>query len=346
MNRGALLQEANFATAIDDGGAGAGLFKVNGVEIAFDPAADSLQNVIDRINSSEAGVVASYDSVNDRLVLTNRDTGDVGISVQDVTGNFAAATGLAAGTLERGKNLVYSVNGGGELVSQSNTITEETSGLAGLTVNALAEGTTTIRVGSDSAKVKTAIKDFITEYNKAQSLIETNTSSTTDADGKVTAGTLAHEGMADEIGSRLRSTAYNVLSGFASTMDQLADLGITTSGTDNSLELRDEEALDAALSNNLAGVEKLFADAESGVAVKLDGYLNSVIGDDGLLSDKNSHLGKQIAAIDVQVSDLERLVQSNKERLTASFLAMETAQAQINQQLQFLAQRFGGGAAK
>ena len=233
----------------------------------------------------------------------------------------------------------------GSGVPSTKVSTEESSGLAGLSITAKAEGATTITVGTDTAKIKTAINDFIAEFNKAQSLIETNTSSTTNGEGKVTAGILANENMADEIGSRLRSTAYSVLSGFASTMDQLADIGISTSGTDNSLTLTDEEALDTALANNLAGVEKLFTADEIGVGSKLDKYLEDIIGDDGLLADKSSNLGKQIAAIDVQVSDLERVVQSNKERLTASFIAMETTQAQINQQLQFLAQRFGGGAA-
>jgi hypothetical protein len=34
-------------------------------------------------------------------------------------------------------------------------------------------------------------------------------------------------------------------------------------------------------------------------------------------------------------------VQANRERMIASFIAMEQAQAQINQQMQFLLQRFG-----
>ena len=55
---------------------------------------------------------------------------------------------------------------------------------------------------------------------------------------------------------------------------------------------------------------------------------------------KKDALTKQAAAIDTQVSDLERVVQSNRQRLIDSFVGMETAQAKINQQLQFLAQRF------
>jgi len=42
-----------------------------------------------------------------------------------------------------------------------------------------------------------------------------------------------------------------------------------------------------------------------------------------------------------RTTDLERLVQADIERMNASFVAMETAQAQIKQQLQFLQQRFG-----
>ena len=39
---------------------------------------------------------------------------------------------LTGGTLTHGQNLIYSVDGGPQLVSQSNTITEDTSGIAGL----------------------------------------------------------------------------------------------------------------------------------------------------------------------------------------------------------------------
>lgn len=337
----ATLASGNFVTAISDGGAGAGIFKVNGVEISFDVNADSLSNVLDRINDSEAGVIASYDQVNDRVVLTNKETGDVGISVEDVTGNFAAATGLTGATLQRGTNLLYSVNGGGTLVSETNTVTEESSGIAGLSLTALDEASVTVTISSDTSGIKTAIENFIAEYNKTQSIIETETASTTDGDGKVTAGTLAGESDASEIASTLRSTAYQVLSSFAAEMNQLADIGIITNGNDNSLELDDPDALDSALANNLSGVKELFADETSGIAVLLDGFVEDAIGDDGTLEDKDESLAEQIASIDTQIADLERLVQSNKERLIESFIAMETAQAQINQQLQFLQQRFG-----
>ena len=71
--------------------------------------------VIKRINDSQAGVSASYDSANDRFLLTNKATGDLGMALEDVTGNFLAATGLSSGTLTRGNDLLYTVNGGGTI---------------------------------------------------------------------------------------------------------------------------------------------------------------------------------------------------------------------------------------
>jgi flagellar hook-associated protein 2 len=128
-------------------------------------------------------------------------------------------------------------------------------------------------------------------------------------------------------------------------MNQLADIGIETNGNNNNLEISDEALLDKALANNLDGLKTLFTDDSNGLAVRLDEYLVKTIGDDGTLVDKDAKLSKDIAAIDTQISDLERIVESNRLRLIDSFIAMESAQAQINQQLQFLMQRFGGSTA-
>lgn len=340
VKQSAALSAANFTTAIADGGSGTGEFKINGVSITF-ATTDTVAEVLKRINDS-AGVTASYDSVNDRFVLANKTTGDLGIALEDVSGNFLAATGLAGGTLSRGQNLLYTVDGGGQLISQSNTITEASSSIPGLQIDAKAVGTTTITVGSDTSAIKTAITDFIEQYNKVQSVIDTQTASTISADGKVTASVLANEGDADEIATKLRRMVTGEVAGLTAVLNQLEDLGIVSNGTDNKIALDNETKLNNALANNLTGVRNLFTDATNGLSVKLTAYLEKTIGDDGSLITRQSNLTKQSAAIDVQVADLERIVQANRQRMLESFIAMETAQAQINQQLQFLQQRFGG----
>ena len=125
-------------------------------------------------------------------MLANKTTGDIGIGLQDVTGNFLAATGLSGGALTHGQNLLYTLNGSTQqLVSQTNTITQDSSSISGVSVTALATGSVTVTVGSDTTAVKTAIQNFIKDYNTVQSYIGTQTASSTDSTGNVTAGILS-----------------------------------------------------------------------------------------------------------------------------------------------------------
>jgi flagellar hook-associated protein 2 len=334
VKTGVALSQANLAATLNDGG-GTGQFKINGVAVSWN-ATDSLANVMNRINQSGAGVLATYDAVADQITLTNRATGDTGIGLEDVSGNFLAATGLTGGTLSRGKSLQYTVNGGPVLVSQSNTIAEASSGIAGLEVTALKDGDFSVSVASDTTTIRQAITDFIDEYNKVQALIDTETSSSTDSDGKVTAGLLASEGDATEIASSLRSLAYGQVAGLSGALKQLNDLGISTNGQDNNLTLEDADKLDAALTSNLSDVRSIFLDSTNGVGTKLAAFLDKTIGDDGTLIQHQSNITKQIADMDTQIADLERNVLTYKERLTAQFVAYETASATMNQQLSFL----------
>jgi flagellar hook-associated protein 2 len=335
------LSDANFGTAVDNGGGGSGAFKVNGVEISYDVSVDSVSDVLKRINDSSAGVTASYDPITDRFNLTSKVTGDIGIALEDVTGNFLTATGLIGGMLQRGKDLLYTVDNGGQLSSRSNTITGDSSGIAGLSVNVVAVGETTVEVASDAAKIKKAITDFIEDYNKVQGVIDTSTASTTDSKGKVTAGTLAGEGDAFGIASELRRFVSSSLSSLTGTVKRLESLGISTNGDDNKIALSDSGRLDAALADHLNDVKSLFTHSTEGLAARLSAYLEKTVGDDGSLTKKQANLDKQVAAIDDQIAAQERQVQANRQLLITSFLAMEQAQQQINQQIQFLSQRFG-----
>ena len=337
------LNSANFQTAVSDGGAGAGEFKINGVSIAFNASSDSVQNLMDRINASAAGVNISYDRVNDQFSLTNKVTGNLGVALEDVTGNFLAAAGLTSGaTFTAGNDALYTINGGSVLNSHSNTLTEETTGIEGLSIALLKTGTSTISLASDSSAIKGAIKSFIEDYNRAQSTIDSLTSSSTDSVGKVTRSTLAGDSDANEIASKLRAISFNQATGLTGTLNSLAKIGIDTTGTTDQLKLEDEAALDNAIANHLSELKTLFNDPDKGIATKLKAYLEKTIGEDGSLIARQDALTKQSSEIDLQVTDLEKRVQANRLRLIDGFVQMETAQQSINQQLKFLQQRFGG----
>ena len=337
------LSSANFATAISDGGSGTGAFTVNGVTINFNASTDALGAIIARINSSAASVTANYDAINDRLTLTNNNTGDLGVGLQDVTGNFLAATGLSTGTLQRGANLLYTVNGGGQLSSQSNTITAASSGITGLSVTALKGGITTVQVASDTATIQTAITNFVAEYNKVQSLIDSQTASTTAATGVVTAGPLTGDYSIESTASQLRSAVYSSISGLNGAIKSLSQLGYQTNGNDNTLALSDSSVLTNALTTNLNGVRDFFSNATNGLAATLSSYIDGLANSTtGSLVSHQSVLTKNSTGITTQIAAMESRVQLDRQRMIDEFTAMETAQGQINQQLQYLAQaKFG-----
>ena len=209
----ASMQDADLKTAVQGDSSNNGSFTINGVTISYNTSSDSIQNVLDRINSSSAGVTASFDSQNSRFVLTNNSTGNVGISMQDVTGNFLAATGLSTGQTVSGQNLIYTLNGGTQqLTSLSNTITSDSSGISGLSVTATKATSFTVTVASDTSKISSAIQQFVTDYNSVQSYITSQMAVTNNSDGTVTAGLLTGDMTANGIASSLRSTSFSGIS--------------------------------------------------------------------------------------------------------------------------------------
>ena len=338
------MPNSNLATSVTDGGGGQGQFTINGVSINYDASSDSIQNVLDRINNSTAGVTASYNPLNNSFVLRNNAAGDIGISMQDVTGNFLAATGLSSGTLQRGQNLLYTVNGSSQLTSQSNTITQASSGISGLSVTALTTGSTTITVSSDTNKVSSAIQQFIKDYNTVQSYISGQQAVTIASDGTVTPGTLTGDMTATDITGTLRSLVFTAGSGLGTSITNLGDLGIQTNGQDNTLSLTDSNALDDALVNNLNAVQSFFSDATNGVAAQMNNYITAVTAPDGELANHQTALTQDSKNLSTQISNLESQIAADSAQWTSEFQTMEQAQFQVNQELTYLSEQVSSGA--
>ena len=335
------VDQSNLATPISDGGSGAGKFTINGVDITFDASTDAITDILNRINDSSAGVSASFDSVSGKFMLTNKQTGDLGITMSDVTGNFLSATGISSSTLERGQNLKYTINGGGELQSFTNTIDQDSSGLNGISISAKKEGQVSVNIETDEAKIKSAINAFIDDYNSIQSLLSSQTEVITGEDGSVDAAALSGELEANQVASSLRNLANGQITGIDSTFDFLSKFGINSNGDDNKIAITDSSLLDDAIRNNLTGLKEFFTDENNGLASKFDQYLEATVGDEGSIIVKQENLGKQASNINSQIEGMERLVQANRETLISRFIAMESAQARANQQLQFLAGNLG-----
>jgi flagellar hook-associated protein 2 len=325
-------------TAVD--GNGAGNFTVNGVTIDYNVNTDSLSTLMKRINASSAGVTASYDAVNDRVMLANSGTGDLGITLSETAGGVLGALGLTSGhTTVRGNNAEFSVNGGPTLISASNTLDAVAHGITGLSITADTETTQTITVAADTAKMRSKIDEFITAYNAVGAFLEEKTKITS-TNGKVTTAVLTSNRDVQAWGRDMRNLAFEAISGLSGTIDRLDDLGIDMN-REGVMAIKDTAKLDAALANTPADVEAFFTTATTGFAAKFDTLLKNLIksGDDS-----QKRLTTSNSDIDRQIADLERRLVQQRELLTSGFIAMENAQSRINQQSAALTNAFSGSS--
>jgi flagellar hook-associated protein 2 len=257
INLGATLNASNnagFATAVT-----AGNFTINGVVFKVDPSVNNLNDVIQEINTSSAGVIASYDSANDRIILTSKTSGPQGISLGQSgdTSNFLQAAGFltdytkpnqisAGAQLQVGKSahVQYTDNGGTahDVYSNSNDVTTAIPGVD-LKLQQAVDGVVvppiTISVSQDSTALQGAIKTFVDAYNAVIDEINTATQapvigSTTDATSGQSTGTQLTTGgvlFNNQDVLSLRDQLVNLVSGFGNTgsasYNSLASIGLT-----------------------------------------------------------------------------------------------------------------------
>lgn len=346
VNITATMVNADLNTTISDGGSGNGEFTINGVSFNYNATTDTIQDILDNINASSAGVSAAYDPNDNRFTLTNTTTGDVGVSMKDVTGNFLAATGLSDGTLSHGQNLIYTLNGGSQLVSQSNTIASTSSGISGLTVTAAGTGTTTVSVTPDVSTISKAIQQFVTDYNTVQTYMAGQEAVTNNADGSETPGTLTGDSTTTDIITSLRGLMSQVenVAGTSGTVTQLSDLGFQSNGNDNTIALSNSSTLTSVLTTNMNDVKALFSDSTNGLAVQMNTYITNTIGLNGSLPARTADLSQQSDDITTQISNLETKITNDTDEWNSEFQAMETAESQTNSELSYITQGVTNGS--
>ena len=342
----AAIANANLREAVTSTDAtGNGSFSVNGTTIAYNVNSDSVQNVLSRINASDAGVTASYDRVNDRFTLTNKTTGDVGISISESPGGLLGALGLGnSASLVRGKDAQFNINGGSTLTSASNTLDDSSHGIAGLSVAVTSETTESVTVGGDNAGARTKIEEFIAKYNAVQALIDQQTKSSTTSDGKVTASLLAGNREVSDIAKQLRNKIFSAVPGLSGSIQRLESIGIDFKSSSSILEIKDSGKLDAALRDHGNDVQTLFSDTSTGLSKRLNSFITQITGTTGTLTTQTASIAKQSKSIDEQIAAMDRRLAQQKTLLEQGFIRMESAQSNIQSQLSALNNAFGTGS--
>lgn len=348
INLDAASSQANLATPISDGGSGQGAFQINGVTINFDASTDSVNDILQSINNSAAGVTATYDGANHRFVLTNNNTGNTSMTLQDVTGTFLAASGLSGGGLQTGVNLKYSINGSSPMTSESNTVDASSLGLTGLSLTALSTGSTNVTVSPDTSTIGTAITNFVNDYNtvqnyiNSQTTVSSTTSSTTGSTDSTTTttgtpGLLMGDMDAEGIATNLRQLVdASPLSGL---VQNLNDIGISSNGTDNTLSTN-SQVLNDSLANNLSQISQLFTDPTSGLAATVGSYLTDTLASNGIVKTKEQSLTTESTNITNSITTLQQKITNDETEMQNQFVEMEDAINTINVSKEYLTAYF------
>ena len=329
-------------TAVD--GSGNGSFTINGSTISYNLNTDALSAIMTRINQSAAGVSAAYDAANDRVTLTNNITGDIGLTVSETAGGLLGALGLTAaggGALSRGTNAQFTVNGGATLTSLTNALSGTALGVPGLSVTVTAKETQTVNVTANTSAMSGAINKFLQGYNELQANLDSLTSITS-ANGTVTAAVLAGNREVQDWGSSLRTKVFAAVPGLTGAVKRLSDLGIDFTPGTSQLDITDPAKFNAALANTPDDVAAFFQTASTGLSSQFSSYTAKLLTED---TKQQATITQTNRDLDAQIATIQRRLDRQKAQLTASFVAMEKAQALIRNQQQALNSAFNSSSS-
>lgn len=273
-------------------------FTINNITFTFEQS-QTMNDVINKVNNSNAGVTLSYDSLNDRFMLKSKTTGLGSVidnSDDTVDGdNFFAAFKIKTTSQEAGGNAIRGTDASltldGTLVNRSTN----SFSVQGLTFDLKAANpltNATVAVSANSQELVDKIKSFVTKYNDVLDKINSKLTDKRDYknpylpltddqksamnetdiknwEDKAKKGLLGGDKTLYGLANKLRKAFYEPIQGASTTMDKI---GISTSSYDISGKLIvNEEKLKAAIADNYDAVVQVFTKDDSGIS-----YLDSM----------------------------------------------------------------------
>lgn len=169
--------DAGFVTAVT-----AGTFTINGVKITVS-AGQNLNDILNEINSSTAGVNAVFNSVTGQIELTNANSGpqSIVLGATGDTSNFLSAAGLTAATgatTTVGQQSAIKIQNpdGTETTyyGNSNTVTDAIPGIS-LSITGNTTTPFSLNVTQNTSLLVSTVQAFISTYNAAVNEINTAT---------------------------------------------------------------------------------------------------------------------------------------------------------------------------
>jgi flagellar hook-associated protein 2 len=306
---------------------------------------DSVLGAMSATTSKPLGLIATPGTNSTGATLTIAGTSGASFTINEPS---AVDSTFAFTQATQGANASVTIDGVPTSFT-SNTVTGAIPGVTLTLLGATSGGTVDLTVGSDPSAVSAAVNQFVTDYNTAIGLINTQFSvtSSTSSSGTTTSsqGVLASDPTVVSLQSALEQAMAYVATpatGTTTTVSTLSDLGITM-GTDGTLSV-DSTTLDNVLTNNPTDVQNFFEGASlNGFANSLYNTLNTFSEPaKGAFSVDLSSISASSAALTSQINDFETgYIASQQTTLTADFTEAEVALQQLPQEMQELNSELG-----
>jgi flagellar hook-associated protein 2 len=295
-------------------------------------AGDRLDDLVQRINDANipisAGIINDGSSINPlHMTVTSERSGRIGRLILD-----AGDTGLDFGELISAQDAVVQIGDPQQGVSlmatsSTNSVEDLVPGLD-LTLNAVSSSPVTVTVDRSSGRAAELGAKLVEGLNSLLSRIDELT------DFDVDAG-VRQPLFGEYTPQQIESSLFRMINGRANAIEGRYDflyqvgIDIAAGGRIEFNETRFREAIE----EDPDSVVALFTDENNGVAKDLEDLINSFTdAEDGRIVRRTDALTDQETLLNDRIGQLERLLDSRRERLTDQFLAMETALARMQAQ--------------
>ncbi len=346
-------------------------FKINGVSISIDPAVDTIDSLVSKINNNkDAKVSAFFDSGSGRLSLNSKETGTGNITLEGDL--LIGASGFDLNDATAGMDASLEVNGLA-ITRSSNTfsINDVEITLKGESVSQ----TTMISVETNTDKIMDTIKSFVNDYNALLSKVNSELgeeryrkySPLTDEqkkemeeddikrwEEKARSGMLNRDNILNKMVNDLRLSIIGDV-GTAGSEVNITALGITTgSWSDRGKLVIDEDKLRAAIEADPDQVLNVFTKSgsgtgpdnpEKGIFNRMSDILKGTLSeiskkagtsivnmDDSYSFSASSTMGTELKWLESSMDNMNRRLQMLESRYYKQFTAMESAINRFNSQ--------------
>ncbi|MEJ6950202.1 flagellar filament capping protein FliD [Natronospora cellulosivora (SeqCode)] len=354
-------------------------FTINGVDFEFDSSKTSLNDIMNEVNNSDAGVTMRYDELNDNFRFISDEMGQ---SAQiNIDGDFLTDSLNMNNISASGEDASLKINGQTVSRSSNNFIINGTT----FNLNQATEETINLSIDTNPDQTAEKIINFVEEYNELIGELNTKLSEPQNRDYRpltddqrhamsdreiemweeqAQSGLLRRDPLLQRMVTQMRTALFETVEGAGMS---LHEMGISTSRNylDGGRLQIDEDRLKAAIAENPEGVTALFTQQsdkgeEKGLSHRLydivqanirttrdnngrKGLLLEKAGIEGDTSEINNSINREIIGYDNRINSLLDTISRQEEYYYRMFTRMESALSEMYAQSDWLTAQLGGG---